>query len=99
MNQFVQGQKKVWEKTAEYPGKPVETVRKHYENRRSSLRRRIKSQAQPVNELIDINSKYNEYNIKFLYPILKSNVDIKVQKRKTPSTTLTEATQEESRKW
>lgn len=52
-----------------------------------------------MNELIDINSKYNEYNIKYLYPILKSNVDIKVQKRKTPSTTLTEATQEESRKW
>ena len=78
--------KKAWEEAAECLGKPVVTVRGHYENRRSALLRRIKSKTQPVNELNDINAEYND--IKFLYPILKVNMDSKA-KRKTPSTTTT----------
>ena len=78
--------KKAWEEAAECLGKPVVTVRGHYENRRSALLRRIKSKNQPVNEINDINAEYND--IKFLYPILKVNIDNKA-KRKTPSTTTT----------
>ena len=78
--------KKAWEEAAECLGKPVVTVRGHYENRRSALLRRIKSKNQPVNEINDIYAEYND--IKFLYPILKVNMDNKA-KRKTPSTTTT----------
>ena len=78
--------KKAWEEAAECLGKPVVTVRGHYENRRSALLRRIKSKTQPVNELNDINAEYND--IKFLYTVLKVHMDNKA-KRKTPSTTTT----------
>ena len=44
----------------------------------------LRSKTQPVNELNDINAEYND--IKFLYPVLKVNMDNKA-KRKCPSTT------------
>ena len=52
--------KKAWEEAAECLGKPVTTVRGHYENRRSSLLRRIKSKAQQVSrESVASLSKQN----------------------------------------
>ena len=52
--------KKAWEEAAECLEKPVETVRGHCKNRRSSLLRRIKSKAKQVSrESVTSLSKQN----------------------------------------